>query len=312
MTIVLLILRIIGLVLLAVLGLLVLFLLLFLFVPVRYRAQGVYDRQNPWSVRVKLSWLLHAVTLTAELREDERDIGLRIFGIRKKMEKTYEASDRGEDTEKADSPEQSEPDSEREPADGAGTAPGRGEVRDLRSASELEKGADSGTDNLRTSGEERKRKSPFGKIADRLGTIKQKLAEVWKRLRLAVKNFADTAGKIQNLLTDERNHTAVRFLGGKVFFLLRKLLPKKLSLKLQFSMGAPDTTGELLGVLAMFPFGYQNRWNVTPDFASDEAYAETEFEVLGQIRMFRLAGVIISILKNKDCRYLYKKLKTIF
>jgi hypothetical protein len=76
-----------------------------------------------------------------------------------------------------------------------------------------------------------------------------------------------------------------------------------------FSTGSPDTTGEVLGVIAMFPMAYQNRWNIAPDFEADHFYVEGEAQLSGRIFIYQLAGIILRILKDRNCRRLFKKLK---
>ena len=39
----------------------------------------------------------------------------------------------------------------------------------------------------------------------------------------------------------------------------------------------------MLGILAIFPVGYRNHWNIIPDFTAEEFYAEADFTVHGRI-----------------------------
>ena len=55
----------------------------------------------------------------------------------------------------------------------------------------------------------------------------------------------------------------------------------------------------------MFPVGYQNRWNVHPDFTADNAYADAEFDVKGRILGFSLLKLILGLVLDKDCQKLY-------
>lgn len=87
-------------------------------------------------------------------------------------------------------------------------------------------------------------------------------------------------------------------------------MPYRLKLNLEYSTGSPDTTAQLLGILTMFPIGYQNRWNVHPDFTADNAYAEAEFDVKGRILGFSLLKLILGLVLDKDCRKLYNHFKT--
>ena len=64
------ILKVIGIILLAVVGLFVLCLLILLFVPVRYRISGRKEEQV-LEGHVQVTWLLHAVGLTADYSEKQ-------------------------------------------------------------------------------------------------------------------------------------------------------------------------------------------------------------------------------------------------
>ena len=86
------ILKVIGIILLAVVGLFVLCLLILLFVPVRYRISGRKEEQV-LEGHVQVTWLLHAVGLTADYSEKQLVINLKLFGfVLKRIG--------GEDTEK--------------------------------------------------------------------------------------------------------------------------------------------------------------------------------------------------------------------
>lgn len=142
-------------------------------------------------------------------------------------------------------------------------------------------------------------------IRDALARMRDALV----RMRETLLRIVATAERIQRLWESEGNRQALRFLGGRVFLLLKRLAPKKLSLDLTYSTGAPDTTGELLGVLALFPIAYRQRWNITPDFTADHFYVDTSFDVQGRIYIRQVLGIAISVLLDKNCRKLYNEIK---
>ena len=71
-------LKIIGIVLLSLLGLLLVLLLIVLFVPVRYRIKGYYKEE--FVCHLKATWLLHLVSLTLDF-DKEVLTSFRIFGM---------------------------------------------------------------------------------------------------------------------------------------------------------------------------------------------------------------------------------------
>ncbi|MCD8105216.1 MAG: DUF2953 domain-containing protein [Lachnospiraceae bacterium] len=82
LSVILTILKIIGILLLALLLLVLLLLTAFLFVPIRYRARVAYTEQAREG-EVRITWLLHLVSLRIayDLKESKQLLQLRIFGI---------------------------------------------------------------------------------------------------------------------------------------------------------------------------------------------------------------------------------------
>lgn len=92
MTVVLLILKIIGIVLLSLLGLAILALLSVFLVPVRYRISGEVEEEWELSVKLKVSWLFHIVSFRAAYQEGEFQQKIKIFGILLDLDKSAEDS----------------------------------------------------------------------------------------------------------------------------------------------------------------------------------------------------------------------------
>ena len=336
MTIVLLILKIIGIILLVVLGLILFLALLVFFVPVCYRASGsLHDNQA--IVKVRVSWLLYLVVYALDQTPEKSESYLRIFGIRMKPKNVDNQegfaenieeeppekqadSKAGKDSEPAEKPESGtgagkKPDtgteSEKEPKKGAESGSGSKPEKESGSDSKLGRNHKSDTKPEKKSGSGKKA-NIFMKISDKIRGIRQKIRDILQRIKQAVRKIEDTITKIRTILEDEHFRPAAAFLGGKAGRLLRRVFPKKFRLTLRFSTGSPDTTGEALGVIAMFPQAYKYRWNITPDFTAEKAYAEADFDVRGRIFLFHTAGMLIAVLRNKDCRGLYKTIKNIF
>lgn len=274
MTVILLILKLIGLLLLSVLALGLLILLLVLFVPVRYRGYGSYHKELRLTLRV--NWLLHLVTFGVDMLPRQNSMYVRIFGIKKNLTK-------------ADNTEEFE-DTIEELAD-----------QGTEDASEAQTSSD--TDTVSDS------EKPFGFI--------RKCKEIWERIKNSCRQWKqklirlkDTVSRIQRLASDERNQKAIHLIGNQVFRLLKCMMPRRLKLNLTYSTGSPDTTGELMGVLALFPIGYTQRWNIMPDFTADEFYADADFDVKGRIFFFQILKCLLTVLLDKNCRRLYNKLRS--
>ena len=105
MAVLLLILKIIGIILLILLGLILLILAVVLFVPVRYQVSGSIGEKT--TVRIAVTWLLHAVSWRAAYEEEGFSSQLWIFGITRKGKKPDDGEPGEDDREDgAEEPEE--------------------------------------------------------------------------------------------------------------------------------------------------------------------------------------------------------------
>ena len=235
MSVLLLILKIIGIVLLVVLALLVLIIIALLFVPFAYRVKGSYHGKP--DLTASIYGLCYLAGGGIMVSDSGKKIYLRIFGIRKFLS-SGNKPDKSGNTDQYDETMQ-----------------------------DCEKTDDSNEQNPE------------------------------KKALNESKNVMD--------IQSERTKRAFTKLKASLWKLLHILMPRRLKLDLEFSTGSPDTTAQLLGILAMFPVGYQNRWNVHPDFTADNAYADAKFDVKGRILGFSLLKLILGLVLDKDCQKLY-------
>jgi len=129
------------------------------------------------------------------------------------------------------------------------------------------------------------------------------------------KQFKDKSDKIKNCIyklkreySDERNKAAFLHLKKELFIILKRICPRRLKLTMVYSTGSPDTTGISLGVLACFPVGYTNRWQITPDFESEKPYAKGSFDIKGHVIVISILAATLRILFDKNCRRLYNRI----
>lgn len=118
-----------------------------------------------------------------------------------------------------------------------------------------------------------------------------------------------TCRKWYRFFNDEKNKKAFSNIWKQLEHLVVSVLPKRLKLWLKYSTGSPDTTGQVLGILAIFPVGYRNHWNIIPDFTAEEFYAEADFTVHGRIFGVQILALALRIILDKNCRRLYNRFK---
>ena len=282
MSVLLLILKIIGIILLVILALFVLLIVGILFVPYAYRVKGSFHGKP--DLTASIYGLGHLVGIGMILTENGAKIYLRICGIRKFLQSGNKENKTGNTDQY-----------EENMGEGQKTDPETGNYENLPMP-EMQKIKAFWQKTVKIP---EKFKRVIARIRDFFHTIKSALGNVKKTIR-----------KVNCLLTNESYKSAFTKLKTSVWQLLKILMPYRLKLNLEYSTGSPDTTAQLLGILTMFPIGYQNRWNVHPDFTADNAYAEAEFDVKGRILGFSLLKLILGLVLDKDCRKLYNHFKT--
>lgn len=305
MTVVLLILKIIGIILAALLEIVVLGILLVLFCPFRYRIWGSYHEKPDISIRV--AWLMCIFQFRMDIT-DTQQMYLRILGFRKNLSREEEETNESEESSGLE--EESETTNTVENAfDKKRIETNRSDAATVEenSGEEEFRNKEDPKDSIETKSTDVSRKTPEKKIS-----ISQKVKRIWEKIKRALFNIKETTVKIKKLYMDPRNKLAFTKLKQSVAKFFRVLHPKKFQLKLKFSTGSPDTTGQLLGVIAMFPIGYRNGWNIVPDFTADAFYADAEFDVRGRVLGISLIKLACSIILDKNCKRLYNKVTSIF
>lgn len=282
MSVLLLILKIIGIILLVILALFVLLIVGILFVPYAYRVKGSFHGKP--DLTASIYGLGHLVGIGMILTENGAKIYLRICGIRKFLQSGNKENKTGNTDQY-----------EENMGEGQKTDPETGNYENLPMP-EMQK--------IKAFWQK------IVKIPEKFKRVIARIRDFFYTIKSAFGNVKKTIRKVKCLLTNESHKIAFAKLKTSVWQLLKILMPYRLKLNLEYSTGSPDTTAQLLGILTMFPIGYQNRWNVHPDFTADNAYAEAEFDVKGRILGFSLLKLILGLVLDKDCRKLYNHFKT--
>ena len=300
MAVLLLILKIIGIILLILLGLILLILAVVLFVPVRYQVSGSIGEKT--TVRIAVTWLLHAVSWRAAYEEEGFSSQLRIFGIARK-EKKPDDGEPGEDDREDDIEEPKErsaaddtlTDGEQKtagtPADGEketdGT-PADGEQRDPKSGNTAVLG--------------KRRGGLFRRIPERIRTFFSGLGRKLRQLRSGIKEALKKIKDVRTFLTDGRHREALPLILAELKYLLTHFKFRRIRTDLTFSMGDPALTGQVLGGLCVLPFLYRYQVQVYPDFEAENTYITGTFDIKGRARGLHVAVSAVRLLGKKEFR----------
>ncbi len=276
MTVILFLLKLIGIILLVLLGIVLTLLVLLLFVPVRYQIKGSVLENK--TVRVKLHWLLHLLVFSLSYEEKKLTTEFRILGFRLfPREKKKSALD---DTDFDDIEEAEDERVTQEP------------VQEIPQLTATEYSGEPQTDSSET--HRRQKRQPKRKIAA--------FIDNWKRFWEKIKQIPDKVSAIWSVISDEGNHKVVSLVWEQIRYLLRHSRFRKLKTDLTFSAGDPATTGQILGVFCMFPMLYQYEVSVVPDFESEQWYLRGTFEIKGHARLVHVLRSGILLWKEKEVR----------
>lgn len=332
MSIVLFIIKIIGIVLLVVLGLILLTALAVLFVPIHYRVTGSAETADSISVRVRVSWLLRCLSYRGKLEKKEYIQKIRIFGIplRQKAEAdenikpgkkrpTKKRRSKKERKKKVPRQEQGQVQkrlSEQEPEQERAKKPQQVTTRVEQSRPEdklildntlipeekpiLE---DDSEQNGKLQQLWQKITSVFFVIKSLPGMIKSKL----EKLKEKMFNFRETAVRIKQEIQNETNRAAVALLFRELKYLLRHISPRKVKADISFGMEDPATTGQILGAISILPFVYRYQIQIFPEFAAEEFYFKGTFDIKGYIRGIHVLVTGYHLLKDKNIRSLIQR-----
>lgn len=115
--------------------------------------------------------------------------------------------------------------------------------------------------------------------------------------------------KLQKMLSHPGNQRAFSILWNGGIRLLYHARPHIKKADGSFSTGAPDTTGELVGVIAMLPAAHDGNVHLNPDFESEKPYATGIIDVYGRLQLWFVAVFAVRVIASKDCRRLYRQFR---
>ena len=119
------------------------------------------------------------------------------------------------------------------------------------------------------------------------------------------KNQFDFLSKFKTFreaISKEENKELIRFMLKQFKFLLKHVKPSQIKADIAFSTTDPALTGEILGVVSIFPFIYQKNVSIKPDFTSESTYVEGLLSCKGDLFGIHILILGIRLLANKRIR----------
>lgn len=296
MTVLLSILKILGIILLCILGLLVLLIMLLLFAPVSYRIRGE-TRQGQTTLKVHGAWCLMALRFSFLMEQGKQLAVLKIFGIKAWKYPSDEKSKQKVEKKKV----------KKKPKKKSGEKSHKEPEKDLEQnppAVVQEEQTEKQHEQKRQKKTYKKKfVSVFGKISKTIRSIVEKIKAIPQKL----KNIGSKIKKVNQWIQDEQNRSAVRFALGKVIGLLKKYGPKHMKADVAYGMEDPAATGQVLAVLSVLPFLYYDKVSIMPDFEAERFYIEGSWDIKGRIQVIHLLKAAIQIWRNPDVKHFIKQ-----
>ena len=340
------ILKVILIILAVLLGLIVLALLLILFCPVCYKAAVVKKEETrllDTDASVCITWLFHAVTVTADIEHRKTALSIRLFGMplekilkrggkKKKKAAPKDSRPAAEELREEKVPEQpaeaireekvpeqpaEELREEKVPEQENGEIPEEPSVQDETDrkeekpqeepsgANEIKEETYSANDpSKKTRGKDKPKNKIGKKISGFFRSLKEKLRAACKKLRA----LSEKGGWWKDFITDERTGFALSCVLGELKKILHHILPGKMWGHAKFGFENPSLTGRALAFCGMTLPLHKNRIALEPVF-EERDILDVDAHFKGRIYGIRFVVSAIIILLNKDVRFVYNTLK---
>ncbi len=298
------ILKFLGIVLLILLGTILVVAALVLFVPFRYRVSVCRKEEEdaPVYADIKATWLLHILNVAFSY-PNAAYLRVRVFCLtvfRSDRPKKGKKSKKGKKQEKA-------PQGGSKKGEGAKSA----NEDDLKGQQKEEEGETSSHVNTQDLPPKKDESEKKGQDKDLGGQHGKSLL---KKIRYTITSICDKIKDIVNniryymeIIKSEAFGQAFKACSGELFSLLKYLLPGKFSGYLLVGTGDPASTGQVLAIYGILYPLLGGHIDIEPDF--ERKVFEGKLLIKGKITVFRLLKSVCVVFFNRDIRKVIKLLK---
>lgn len=311
MAVLLAILKVFGIILAVLVGMILLALLYLLFLPVHVKIYAACD-PSP-DLRIRILGFLHFFQIRASYREGKSDWSAGAFWgkwvLAPKRAGTKEPDARGygagesaqKEKTQASRASTGEARISRQPEISENGKPARATQKSLGERPREEKPKreppKSGQAEHAPAADERVRKKQAGQTGQRKAGKKRRQ-----------RGGSSAAERLRNLgsgLPGASQRRAISFLLREGLAYLKKLCPHLTKADADYSLGDPAWTGELTGIISLWPGVYGKNIHFRPDFESDGIYFRGYVQLESEIYFWQLAFLLLKIYRNEDCRRLF-------
>lgn len=317
-------LKILGIAILIILAILLAVLLLVLFVPVRYKAKGIFEGKNI-DAGVNVTWLFNFLHFRVAYKYSEplhlrlRVIGIPIYdNLRKNGESNNEEEDDFSQYEPIDNSEWEEA-RERAKKIAEDYDDYDATYEPIKTEEELENekiNETSKSDNktitdtkvfTETDENSNKGKVLLNKIVDKIKSIYSKIKFTVEKIYGIIKKVKANFDYYVKLINLESTKAAFRKCKKQIVKILKLLCPRKYKVNLHLGFEDPATMGEVLAVWGMlYPF-HMGKIDIRPEF--DTAVIEGNFTAKGHICVVSIIKAACILYFDKNIKLLIRRLK---
>jgi len=264
------ILKVTGIVLLCIIGLVLFVLLIVLFVPIRYKADGFY-KDSDYNVKAKASWLLHVVTVSFDLKASKEPV-IKVFGIKLKGKKK-------KDEEEGETAEETTEDVTKEAKE---------ETKEEAVEEIKEESTDEQFSEETAKDEEDKRSEKKDKRSKDKKEFKSE--SVYDK----IKRYVD-------IIKSDEFKESFALVKKQLCRLLKAILPRKWEINASLGFEDPSLTGYVCAVSGAMYMWFRKHIHIVGDFDEEKIDAKAYFK--GRIYIVVLVYVFLRVWFNKKIRH---------
>lgn len=324
LSVILVVLKVIGITLAILVGILLLLIALVLWAPVRYRILAA--KQEEIYAKVKISWLFRFVYAIIQYEDSKllciiRILGIPIYDSRKpkkdkpekeKKTRVKKIKSKKKKVKKVKSNHHNKIETKQTKTINEIKVKKKTETL-VQSSSEVERLEEQEESAQDLNSVRKGMKYRIKQIISIIHSIPSKIRNfivAWKekinKAFLLIKKVSAYPKKFKDFIMDEENKAGLRILIQTIKDLLKHIKPKRVEGELILGLDDPCTTGQVLGAISIvYAYIAPKDFQVIPDF--QEARLEGRIDARGRIRTFTVLKIVIRLLRDKHFKTLKER-----
>ena len=317
MSILLTILKVIGIIILVLISLVILIIAAILFVPIRYSIDAIYDRKvKNLDFKIKITYLLHLISVKYIYKDD--GLSIKIFGIKTHFfDKETKAMEEkiNKETKMFEKMSSEIKDNMTEMPDVYEQLKKIDEERDRLAENVNKKEENIENNNKDNDTEENteefikvEKQNIFSRIYSKIKAIIIKIKYRFIKFCDTIKKICKNVNDLKEFISDDNTKEAFGFLKKEALILLKHIRPRRIKGYVHFGFDDPSYTGNLLGLIYMILRGSPKEFRINPDF--ENKVFDGEIHAKGRVQCYLLLIIGIRLYKNDNLKLLLERRRT--